>query len=435
MSEQRIRTTQVREFAGEQVSVAGWIHTIRRLSRVAFVVLRDGWGTVQIAVGPETLEMLKRARAGPESVVRVKATAVADARAPGGVELNEATFEVIVAVAEPLPVALGPAVHKARLPTALDHAPTTLREPSRRAALRVAAAATAGFRATLGGLGFTEINTPRIVAAATEGGANVFEVQYFDTRAYLAQSPQLYKQMMVGVLERVFEVGAVFRAEPHATVRHLAEYVSLDVEFGFIESYLEVAAMVGEVLRGMLRHIEAAVPEALHTTEAVLPTIPEVLPHVSFAEARRMLHAASQGPEHAQDLAPGEERWLGAWAKEHHRSDVLVVTGYPMAKRPFYTHPSAEDPAVSNSFDVLFRGTELVTGGQRLHRHGDVVDALARAGQEPAAFAGYLEAFRFGMPPHGGFAIGLERFVAQLLGLANVRLARAFPRDAHRTQP
>jgi nondiscriminating aspartyl-tRNA synthetase len=435
MENRRIRTTTVREHVGEHVVLCGWLHAIRRIGRLAFVVLRDGWGTVQIVATAGAREPLERQRAGPESVLRVRGRLVANPEAPGGVELVEPVFEVLVAVSEPLPVPLVKGLDQAKLPALLDHAPTVLRAPSRRATLQVAAGAMRGFRQRLVELGFTEIQTPKIVAAATESGANVFALDYFGETAYLAQSPQMYKQMMVGVFERVFEVGPVFRAEPHATVRHLSEYVSLDVEMGFIESHHEVIVLLREVLAGMLRTLQQECGEALATLGAATVSVPETLPCIDFAAARRKLAEAECGPEIATDLAPAEERWLGAWAEREHGSAWLVVTGYPMEKRPFYTHPDPERPGASKSFDLLFRGTELVTGGQRLHDHGQLVAAIESAGLSSAPFAAYLEAFRFGMPPHGGFAIGLERFVMQLIGLDNVRLATLFPRDTGRTVP
>ena len=434
MNETRVRTIHVREHAGARIAVCGWIHTIRELGRVAFVVIRDGWGTVQVVTPLAALEELARHRAGPESVVRVEGRVSSDPRASGGVELVEPTYEVLVPIDEPLPVPHGHGHAHAKLPTKLDHAPTVLRDPRRRAVLELAAGACEGFRATLRGEGFTEIHTPRIVGTATEGGANVFALEYFGRPAYLAQSPQLYKQIMVGVHERVFEVGPVFRAEPHATVRHLSEYVSLDVELGFIEDHRDVVAVLGRVLRGILAHLAAAHGDALRTLAIDLPVVPEPMPIIELGHARQLLAAAGT-PSEADDLAPAEERWLGQWAQREHGSDLLVVSGYPLSKRPFYTHPDPVRPGVSRSFDLLWRGTELVTGGQRLHRHADVLAALDRHGLPHEAFAGYLEAFRFGMPPHGGFAIGLERFVAGLAGLDNIRLARAFPRDPQRSQP
>ena len=294
----------------------------------------------------------------------------------------------------------------------------------------------AGFRAALLARHFTEIQTPKIVASATESGANVFQLDYLGRPAYLAQSPQFYKQIMVGVFERVFEVGPVFRAEPHDTSRHVNEYVSLDVEFGFISDHFTVMGMAREVLHGIFDHLAATAAEALALLAVTLPQVPAGIPHIHFAEAQALIwqrHGVDVRSE--PDLSPQDERWLGAWAQQEFGSDFLFVTGYPMVKRPFYTHPDPSRPGYSNSFDLLFRGTELMTGGQRLHRYADYLAALDTAGLPAAPFASYLEAFRYGMPPHGGFAIGLERLLMQLLELPNLRLATLFPRDQSRLTP
>lgn len=435
MENKRIRTPEASQHVGERITVKGWILARRRMGRVAFIVVRDGWGTVQVVASKEALGPLEEARAGPESVIAVCGEVVANAVAPGGVELTEPKFEVLVAVTEPLPVGLTRPLQTAKLPTVLDHAPTVMRALSRRAVLELSAGVMAGFRRTLGAQGFTEIQTPKIVGAATESGANVFTLPYFGRPAYLAQSPQLYKQMMVGVFERVFEVGPVFRAEPHATVRHLSEYVSLDVELGFIEDHRDVVSMLRTVVAGIIEELWTEHRAAIEALEVERPVVPVSLPTIEFGAARQMLAAAGLGKEHAEDLAPAEERWLGEWAHEEHGSAWLVVSGYPMSKRPFYTHPDPQRPGISNSFDLLFRGTELVTGGQRLHRYEQLVAAMERAGIDREPLAGYLEAFRYGMPPHGGFAIGLERLVTQLLGLGNVRLATLLPRDPQRVWP
>ncbi|MCA9707985.1 MAG: aspartate--tRNA(Asn) ligase, partial [Myxococcales bacterium] len=337
MNEPRIRTPRVREHVGERIAIAGWVLALRRMGKMAFVVVRDGWGTVQVVASKRSLAPLEEAQAGPESVIRVVGRVVANPAAPGGVELVEPEFEVQVAVTEPLPVELTKQLRTARLPDQLDHAPTVLREPSRRAIFELSAGVMAGFRRTLGARGFTEIQTPKLVGAATESGANVFAIDYFGRPAYLAQSPQLYKQIMVGVFERVFEVGPVFRAEPHATVRHLAEYVSLDVELGFIEDHLDVVAVLEAVLAGIVEELWNNHEAAVQRLELSRPAVPVPLPRIDFAQARRRLAEAGVGPREADDLAPAEERWLGAWAQAEHGSDWLVVTGYPMAKRPFYT--------------------------------------------------------------------------------------------------
>jgi nondiscriminating aspartyl-tRNA synthetase len=300
----------------------------------------------------------------------------------------------------------------------------------------MAAVAMAAFRQYLGENGFTEVQTPKIVASATEGGANVFKINYFDRTAYLAQSPQFYKQIMVGVFERVFEVAPVFRAEPHDTTRHINEYVSLDVEMGFIENHFSVMALLRNVVEHMITSLAQQCGPELALTGVTLPVVPATIPHIHFSEAQELilrLHGVDNRNE--PDLAPQDERWLGEWAKNQYGSDFVFVTGYPMVKRPFYTHPDATRPAYSNSFDLLFRGLELVTGGQRLHRYPDYVKALDERSLPHEPFAAYLEAFRYGMPPHGGFAIGLERLLMQLTGIENVKLTTLFPRDIHRLAP
>ena len=407
---------------GAEVTLEGWVHRRRELSRVTFLVLRDRSGLAQVVLPAGTPVPPE------ETTVRVTGTATANAQAPGGVEVTEAVVELLTEPAATPPVELWRPSLDASLPTLLDHAPVLWRHPAQRARWELAAASLRGFRATLDGLGFTEVTTPKIVGTATESGSSVFEVDWFGRPAYLAQSPQFYKQQLVGVFERVYEVGPVFRAEPHDTVRHLAEYRSLDVELGFIEDHRDVLAVLREVLAGMVAGIEPALAER---AAARLPVVPDEVPVVHFADALALVGA----PADEADLAPEHERALGAWALAEHGSDFVAVEGYPMAKRPFYTHPQPGDEQWSNSFDLLFRGLELVTGGQRLHRPSDYEQAIRSRGEDPATYDSYLQAFRHGMPPHGGFAIGLERWVARLVGAANVREVTLFPRDLHRLTP
>src|ERR671933_20820 len=344
---QRIWSVDLAAHVGERVVVAGWLHRLRRLSSVSFLIVRDARGLAQVVLDEACLRHIGHLH--PESVLRVHGLVVATPQAPRGVELVASAIDVLSEAVEPPPFELHRPRISAQLPTLLDHAAVSLRHPRKQAVFRVEAASVEGFRRTLHALGFTQVFTPKLVATATESGATVFPVDYFGRRAYLAQSPQLYKQTLVGVFERVFEVGPVFRAEP--------------------------------------------------------------------------------------DLAPDHERWLGEWALREHGSDFLFVTGFPMAKRPFYTHPDPNWPDRSHSFDLLFRGLEVVTGGQRLHRYADYLRALAERGQDAAPLAGYLEAFKHGMPPHGGFALGLERWVSRLVGAANVREVTLFPRDVQRLTP
>ena len=419
---------------GTTVTLEGWVHRRRELARVTFLVLRDRSGLAQVVL-PAGAEVPPE-----ETTVRVTGTATANAQAPGGVEVTDAVVEPLTEPAETPPAELWRPALDVSLPVLLDHAPVLWRHPAQRARWELAAASLQGFRSTLDGLGFTEVTTPKFVESATESGANVFAVDYFGRPAYLAQSPQFYKQQLVGVFERVYEVGPVFRAEPHDTVRHLAEYRSLDVELGFIEDHRDVLAVLRDVLAGMVAAVVSR-PEAVERTGARVPVVPEQIPVVHFADALALVGAPADEP----DLAPEHERALGVWALAEHGSDFLAVEGYPMAKRPFYTHPWSRDgagepprpteAAWSNSFDLLFRGLELVTGGQRLHRASAYDEAIRGRGEDPADYAAYLQAFRHGMPPHGGFAIGLERWVGRLVEAANIREVTLFPRDLHRLSP
>jgi len=409
---------------GSTVRLQGWVHRRRELAALTFLVIRDRSGLAQVvvregAVPPE------------ETTVEVVGTATANAQAPGGIEVTDPVITPLTEPAATPPVELWRPTLNASLPTLLDHAPVTWRHPAQKAKWELAAATLRGFRTTLDAASFTEIQTPKFVASATESGANVFEVDYFGRPAYLAQSPQFYKQQMVGVFERVYEIGPVFRAEPHDTVRHLAEYVSLDAEFGFIRDHRDVIAMLRDVVAGMVAGIHEYAATAVELTGADVPVVPDEIPVIHFRDALALVGA----PDDEPDLAPEHERALGVWALEEHGSDFLAVEGYPMVKRPFYTHPQPDDLRWSNSFDLIFRGLELVTGGQRLHRPSEYDAAIRANGEDPAAYASYLQAFQHGMPPHGGFAIGLERWTSRLTGSANVREVTLFPRDLTRLTP
>jgi nondiscriminating aspartyl-tRNA synthetase len=410
---------------GQTVTIAGWVHRHRRLKSVEFLIVRDRTGLAQVVLPPSAPDPAL-ATLVEESVVEVAGRVTANPAAPSGVELVDAYVRVINA-AQPAPFDLYRPTLTASLPTQLDHAGLALRHPARQKVFRAGAAAVRGFRSTLDELGFVEVHTPKIVASATESGANVFAIDYFGRPAYLAQSPQFYKQTLVGVFERVYEVGPVFRAEPHDTVRHLAQYTSLDVELGFITDHRDVMAVLRSVLAGMV----AAIDPSMVDTK-----VPEEIPSVHFVDALALVGSAhGEDLSSEPDLAPAHERWLGEWARREFGSDFLFVEGYPAAKRPFYTHPDPDRPGYTNGFDLLFRGVELVTGGQRLHRYEDYVAALAARGESPEPYESYLAVFRHGMPPHGGFAIGLERFLARLTGAANIREVTLFPRDLTRLTP
>ena len=421
--------------AGQHVKIAGWLHRKRQLKSMTFLIVRDRSGLVQ-AVLTDPAVIAAAAALPEETVIQIEGTVTASPQAPGGAELTEPVITPLSGPAAAPPFDLYRPAVTASLPAILDGAPATLRHPRLRAPFEISAASAAGFRAALGDLGFTEIFTPKIVQSATESGANVFGIDYFGTSAFLAQSPQFYKQALVGVFERVFEVGPVFRAEPHDTARHLAQYTSLDAEFGFITGYQDVMAVLRDAIAGMVAAVRDRARSAVNLLGLNLPSVPGQIPEIHFADAQELLaRNTGEDPRGEPDLAPAHERWLSEWALREHGCEFLFVTGYPMAKRPFYTHPDPARPGYSNSFDLLFRGLELVTGGQRLHRHADYLAALAERGEDPAPYAAYLQVFAHGMPPHGGFAIGLERWTARLTGAANIREVTLFPRDLHRLTP
>jgi nondiscriminating aspartyl-tRNA synthetase len=427
----RVWSADLADHIGERVVLRGWLHHRRALKSVLFLVLRDASGTAQVVI--ETPADRAIAESLPhESVIAVTGRVIASAQASAGVEIHDPSIAIISRAAGEPGIELFRPELSASLPTRLDHAAVSLRHPRRARTQRLAAGIVEGFRSSLRDQGFVEIATPKIVGSAPEGGSNVFSLDYFGRDAYLAQSPQLYKQMMVGALERVFETAPAFRAEPHDTSRHVSQFLSLDAELGFIDDHFTVMGVLADTIRSM---VEAAGPFA-DLLAGELPAVPSSIPDIHFTDALALIgKATGEDVQQEPDLAPAHERWLGAWAKERYGSDWLFVTGYPMAKRPFYTHPDPARPEWSNSFDLLFRGLEVVTGGQRLHHHDDYLAALAARGIDPEPFAGYLDAFRFGMPPHGGFALGLERFVAQLSGIANIRDVVLFPRDMQRLTP
>ena len=433
---QRILSSHLHTHIGETVRVAGWIHRRRLLKSVAFLILRDAAGLTQVVISDEAtrtqLEALPE-----ETTVSVIGTVTAEPSAPGGVEITGPAIEALTDPAEPLPFDLYRPELRASLPTMLDNAPVALRHPRLAATHRISAAAVGGFRQALDAMSFVEIHTPKIVGTATESGANVFKLDYFGQSAYLAQSPQLYKQVMVGVFERVYEVGPVFRAEPHDTARHLASYTSLDAEMGFIEDQRDVIAACYATVRGMLEGVAATAAPSVELLDVQMPLTPAEPVIVHFADVLEMYSKAhGEDVTREPDLAPAHERWIGEWALREHGSDFVFVEGYPTAHRAFYTHPDPARPGYSRAMDLIFRGVELVSGGQRMHRYGDYVAALAERGEtDLSAYSGYLDAMRYGMPPHGGFAFGLERFMARLLEVPNVRQVTLFPRDLHRIAP
>lgn len=433
---QKLPRTLTRDLAqhdGQTVRLQGFVHARRDLGGVQFVVLRDVSGVTQCVGSGLSLPL-------PESSVEVRGRVKAHPKAPGGYEVQIEDFHVISAAVEAPPLEIPKMEWHVNPETMLDYRYVSLRGLRERAALKVQGEIVYGFHTYLREHGFTEISTPKIVSAGAEGGANLFKLDYFGEQAYLAQSPQLYKQIMVGVFERVYEVAAVYRAEEHATSRHLNEYLSLDVEMGFIESEDDVMALQNGLLASIMTRLRETCAAEFTLLGATIPDVPAHIPRIPLMEARALVTEKYGHQVGGKDLDPEAERLLSQHFAETGGSDFVFVTKYPRAARPFYTHADHHadgslNPDLTRGYDLLFRGIEITSGGQRIHDHAMLMDSIRAYKMNPDAMTGYSEVFKFGMPPHGGFAIGAERLTAKLLGIANVRYARAFPRDRHRLTP
>ncbi|MBI4640948.1 MAG: aspartate--tRNA(Asn) ligase [Candidatus Tectomicrobia bacterium] len=432
----RLLSANVKECIGKEVCLQGWIQHIRELGGIAFLILRDRSGTVQVVLEKKSIpeESLKQ-----EMIVQIQGIARAEDRAPGQVEIAATALNVIATPSLDLPIDVSGRTRydELNLDTLLKHRILSLRHPDIRAIFKVQAEVVWAFRHFLNTHDFIEVHTPKIVASATEGGASLFPVQYLGRRAYLAQSPQFYKQMLVGVgYERVFETGPVFRAEEHNTARHLNQYLSLDFEMGFIDSEEDVMNLETELLRFLFDHIQQeSCSEELKAFGASLPSI-TVIPRMRLSEVYEVLSKHfDHPPERRGDLTPEEERLICQYAEEKLDSELLFVTHYPVEKRPMYAMPDSEDHSLTKSFDLLWRGIEITTGGQRIHNYQMLRENIVKFGLNPDDFSFYLETFAYGMPPHGGLAIGAERLTQKILDLRNIREASIFPRDRTRLVP
>jgi nondiscriminating aspartyl-tRNA synthetase len=335
-----------------------------------------------------------------------------------------------MAEAEVLPWELGAEM---KMDTFLDHLPLNYRDDRNQAIFKIQAEILRTFRRYLVDRGFTEIQFPKLIGSAPEGGANVFTLDYFGNKAYLAQSPQLYKQIMVGVFERVFCAGTVFRAEKHNTNRHINEYTSMDLEMGFIDDHRDVLRMQLDVLRVIIKSLQEKHAAEFELLRATFPILPTDVPIFKLREAQAIIKKEfGEDCSSEPDLEPHQERWICEYAKRTFNSDFVVITHYPTEKRPFYTMDDAEDVGFTKSFDILFRGCEIVTGGQRLNDYNALVEKIKKFGLNPKDFEFYLEAFKYGMPPEGGTGMGLERLTWQMLGLDSIKQATLFPRDQGR---
>ena len=430
----RILIRDLQSRIGGTVTVGGWVHGIRKQGGVVFVLLRDRTGIVQIICKPG---YVKKNNLRNETVIYVTGEVIEDSRAEGGLEIRMKSTEVLSSPSKPLPIIVNDKAEyqNIELETMLNNRVLSLRNPKRNAIFRLQAEIIDGFRTYLREEGFTEVTTPKIIATGTEGGTQLFSVDYFDTLTYLAQSPQFYKQMLVGSgYERVFEIGHVYRAEEHNTSRHLNEYVSLDYEMGFINNEHDVMDVEEGFIRYLFERLNATQKQVLDLYGMVLP-VPEKIPRMSVREACEIIEDRFGKKTWGYDLDPEGEKLICDWAADEHGTDLLFLTEYPRTKRPVYTMPLESDPEYTRSFDLLFRGLEITTVGQRIHNYDQLVASFEERGLDHTQFDYYLDAFAYGMPPHGGLAIGLERITAQVLGLQNVREASIFPRDRSRISP
>lgn len=421
------------EREGMEVKAEGAVHRVRNMGEIVFVVLRQAEGLLQTVFDREGFEQAGDIREG--CTVRVEGVLRREERAPRGVEIAAESAEILSVPAGPLPLPVDKRKLGASLEARLDHRAISLRNVRERARFRVQEGIVRGFRDFLYSQGFTEIHTPKIGAKGAEGGANIFKLSYFHRPAVLAQSPQFYKQMMVGVFDRVFETGPVFRAEKHNTRRHLNEYTSLDFEMGYIRGMEDVMGMETEMLRYVMEILKREYARELELLDVTVPEIP-FIPALRFDEAKRLVSETYGRRARAPfDLEPEEESLIGTYAKETFGSDFVFITHYPSKKRPFYAMDDPEDSRYTLSFDLLYKGMEITTGGQRIHDYRMLTDKMAARGMTDEGMEEYLEAFRCGMPPHGGLGIGLERLTVQLLGEDNVREGCLFPRDMGRLTP
>ncbi|MDR2798477.1 MAG: aspartate--tRNA(Asn) ligase [Treponema sp.] len=427
-----------RDKPGETVEVFGWVHRIRELGGITFVILRDRSGILQLVLS-EAADF-DMSGLTLESSIKVAGVPALNEKAPGGVELRGHKVECIARAAPDLPYQVNADTGKIGLEAILDHRALSLRNPKIRAIFKVQSTIIEAFAQYLRGQDFTEIKTSKLVGSGTEGGAELFEVEYFDKKMYLAQSPQIYKQIMVASgLERVFEVAPAYRAEKHDTPRHLNEYVSLDVEMAFIESEKDLIDLEKGILSHIFTELARKNSAELALWNTLVPDAQAVYqaPIIPYEEALKIVNTESSSGDTKQkarifDINPEAERLLCDWALREKGTDLVFVNEFPRRYRPFYTYPL--DTTRTMSFDALFRGLEITTGGRRQHDYKALLEVLPKFGLKEEAIAGY-RVFQYGCPPHGGFAIGCERLTQKILGLSNVKEASLFPRDRKRIEP
>ncbi len=439
----RVLARDVKDHIGKKVHIQGWLHKKRLLGGLTFINVRDRSGLVQVVVqDKDEVEKLRGLQIG--TILAVDGEAIKESRAPGGAEIHDPKLEVQIRVTEESPVELDkPLSHKSEnLDTLLDNRPITLRNLNETAIFKVQAKVLEAFREFFAQNDFTEMNSPKLLAEATEGGAEVFKLDYFGKTATLAQSAQFYKQMMVGVFERVFETNPTYRAEPSATTRHMTEYITIDAEMGFIE-FEDLLSTAGSCLLFILNKVQkecASELKAWNVQPYVVPAKTEDIPRLTIDEIHeKFLKATKEDHTEEGDLAPAEERWICEWAKKEKGSEAVLVLGWPSGSKTFkfYHRKNEENPQLADRADLLFRGVEIATLSMREHRYDRLLGQLKGMGGDPKSpgFMPLLSVYKYGMPPHGGWGWGLERTVEKILGLNSVKEATLFPRDINRLTP
>ena len=410
---ERLLIKEISNHEGEKITIKGRIFNIRNLGSISFLIIRDYSGVVQVVASKDT-------EVNSGDIVLVEGIVKKDERAKGGYEMKAEKIEIITKNKETLPFDLEKDDINLNLNTLLDYRTISLRHPKVQSIFRLYDILLKSYNEAMREEGFVEIKTPKILGSASEGGANFFKVDYFDKKAVLAQSPQFYKQIMVGVFDRVFEIGPVFRAEPHFTTRHVNEYISLDAEMGYIDNFYDVAKTLNRVIKKMF-------------SQMGIEDVPEEIPYVKLSEIRKIIKEKYNYdiPEET-DIDPRGEELAGQYAKEEFNSDFIFLTHYPIDYRPFYTMSKGKE---AMGFDLLYKGLEIATGGQRINEYDELIESMKKKNVGINGMEFYINAFKYAIPPHGGWGMGSERIIKQILGLDNIKEAVLFPRDVKRITP
>lgn len=432
----RTLTNEVAKNIGKKVSVSGWIHKIRKLGGITFLVIRDRAGIIQAVVEKKEANKVLEGLS-TESVVEITGKVVKEERAPEKAEIRVEDVKIISKVTNELPIEINKKELNVNLDTLFDNRPLSLRSPHERAIFKVQAQILKSFRDFMTGEDFVEICSPKIVEEGLEtGGAEMFDLKWFGKKAFLSQSPQMYKQVMIGVFERVFETSQYWRAEKHNTSRHMNEFYMLDFEMGFIDSWEEIMDVSEGFVKKMTADVKKECKQEFALLGADIPETPKKIPRMKLTEAQKILESEFKEKCLGEpDLDPKQEKLLCEYTKKKFGSEFVFVTHYPSKKRAFYSYDDPKNPKETLTFDLLFRGLEITSGGQRLHKYEDYIKKIKERGLDPKYFEDYLMTFKYGMPPHGGTGWGLNRMTTQMLNLSNIREGALFPRDINRLRP